>query len=76
MDLCYKETALYFQVKQTILPTEYLNGLVSKMVCLIILLLQSWVCVQTDMGLDVTKPIFEVSDNVRLKPVSSATETS
>ena len=28
------------------------------------------------MGLDVTKPVFGVSDKARLKPVSSATETS
>ena len=28
------------------------------------------------MGLDTTKPVFGVSDNVGLKPVSSATETS
>ena len=28
------------------------------------------------MGLVVTKPVFRVSDKVRLKPVSSATETS
>ena len=29
-----------------------------------------------NMGLDVTKPVFGVSDKSRLKPVSSATETS
>ena len=29
-----------------------------------------------DMGLDATNPVFEVSDKARLKPVSSATETS
>ena len=28
------------------------------------------------MGHDSTKPVFEVSDKARLKPVSSATETS
>ena len=28
------------------------------------------------MGLDVTKPVFRVSDKARLKPGSSATETS
>ena len=28
------------------------------------------------MGLVATKPVFVVSDKVRLKPVSSATETS
>ena len=28
------------------------------------------------MGFGVTKHVFEVSDNVRLKPLSSATETS
>ena len=28
------------------------------------------------MGHDVRKPVFGVSDKVRLKPVSSATETS
>ena len=28
------------------------------------------------MGLDATKPVFGVSDEARLKPVSSATETS
>ena len=28
------------------------------------------------MGLDATKPVFRVSDKVRLKPVSSAAETS
>ena len=32
------------------------------------------VCVY--MGLDVTKPVFGVSDKVRLKPVSSPAETS
>ena len=31
---------------------------------------------RTDMGLDVTKPVPGVSDKARLKPVSSATETS
>ena len=34
------------------------------------------VCSQTYLGLDVTKPVFRVSDKVRLKPVSSALETS
>ena len=29
-----------------------------------------------DMDLDATKPVFRVSDKVRLKPVSSAAETS
>ena len=28
------------------------------------------------MGLNATKPVFKVSDRVRLKPVSSATEMS
>ena len=28
------------------------------------------------MGLDTTKPVFGVSDKARIKPVSSATETS
>ena len=28
------------------------------------------------MGLDAAKPVFRVSDKARLKPVSSATETS
>ena len=28
------------------------------------------------LGLDTTKPVFRVSDKARLKPVSSATETS
>ena len=30
----------------------------------------------TKLGLDATKPVFGVSDKARLKPVSSATETS
>ena len=31
---------------------------------------------QNKMGLDATKPVFGVSDKVRLKPVSSATEAN
>ena len=30
----------------------------------------------SNMGLDATKPVFGVSDNARLKPVFTATETS
>ena len=29
-----------------------------------------------NLGLDVTKPVFEVSDKVRFKPACTATETS
>ena len=29
-----------------------------------------------NMGLEATKPVFRVSEKVRLKPVSSATQTS
>ena len=32
--------------------------------------------IYSNMGLDVTKPVFGVSDKTRLKPVFSATETS
>ena len=32
--------------------------------------------IRLNMGLDTRKPVFRVSDKVRLKPVSSATETS
>ena len=33
-------------------------------------------CYRCHLGLDATKPVFGVSDKARLKPVSSATESS
>ena len=36
----------------------------------------SLICAVYYMGLDATKPVFVVSNKVRFKPVSSATETS
>ena len=39
-------------------------------------LVRAYALIGSNMGLDVRKPVFRVSDKARLKPDSSATETS